>query len=188
MNITEELKKLAQKISDAAESLSQQEAPDIRIRKTFPSGARFCLRVRASSPSLDLEGLGQEELAALLKEYRQKLEALQSNEPEDDNSGTRIAWEDAEDDLKDQIRDLENALQDQLCDLRNDLQNQLDELEDKMDNLEDIEPEEEDSKAHDAWQILVEALDEEINQLQDTLDALEEQIEEIQDASNNMDC
>ena len=161
MNITEELKKLAQKISDAAESISRHESPDIRIRKTLPSGVRFRLRIRASNPSLDLEGLGQEELAALLEEYRQKLEVLQSNEPEDDNSETRVAWEDEEDDLKDQIRDLENALQDQ-----------LDALEDKLDGLQDIEPEEEDSKAHDAWETLVETLEEQIDQIQDTLDEL----------------
>ena len=169
MNITEELKKLAQKIADAAENISLPETPDISIRKTLPTGARFCLRIRPSSPGLNLEGLSGEELKALLVEYQQKLETHQSNEPEDDNSEIRIAWEDAEDDLKDQIRDLENALDDR----KGALEDKLEELEEKLDELQNIEPEEEDSKAHDAWEDLVEALEEKIDQLQENIDNMD---------------
>ena len=168
MNITEELKKLAQKFTDMVENISLPEAPDISVRKTFSSGARFSLRIRPSKPDLNLEGLSREELKVLLEEYQQKLEALRCNEPEEDNSDSRIAWEDEEEDLKDQIRDIENALDDRECDL----QDQLEELEEKLDDLQDIEPEEENAKAHEAWEALVEALEAQIDKVQDALDAL----------------
>ena len=124
MSILEEIHKLV----EAIEQASLSEDIDITIEKTIGTSAKITIRIRPNAESLDLDGLSEEELNDLLDELEQKLEIIQADEPEGDDSKEYWAWKDAVADLEDQIELVQMA---------------IDDLEDEWDEDDELDEDEE---------------------------------------------
>ena len=108
MSIFEKIHKLV----EAIEQASLSEDTDITIEKTIGTSAKITIRVRPSAESLDLDGLSEEELDDLLDELEQKLEIIQADEPEKDDSKEYRVWKDNVEDLEEQIELVQMAIDD----------------------------------------------------------------------------
>ena len=102
MSILDKIKNLPSNLIEALKQASVSEDTDIRIEKTITSGVKITIRVRPSAETIDLDGLTLEELTGILEELEQKLDIVQADEPEDDDSKEYEEWEDiVEDEMDD---------------------------------------------------------------------------------------
>ena len=108
MSIFEKIHKLIEVIEQA----SLSEDTDITIEKMIGTSAKITIRVRPSAESLDLDGLSEEELDNLLDELEQKLEIIQADEPESDDSKEYRVWKDNVEDIEEQIELVQMAIDD----------------------------------------------------------------------------
>ena len=112
MSILDKLKNLPEELIDAIKQASSSEGADIRIEKTIDSGVKITIKVRPSAETLDLEGLSLADLYEILDDLEQKLDIVQADEPEDDNSKEYEEREAAIEDLEDQIDAVQEAIDD----------------------------------------------------------------------------
>lgn len=112
MSILDKLKNLPEELIDAIKQASSSEGADIRIEKTIASGVEITIKVRSRAEELDLEGLSLADLYDLLEELEQKLDIVEADEPEDEDSDAYEEWEDMVDDLEDQIDAVQEAIDD----------------------------------------------------------------------------
>ena len=124
MSILEKIHKLV----EAIEQASLSEDTDISIEKMIGTSAQITIRVRPSAESLDLDGLSEEELDNLLDELEQRLEIIQADEPDNNDSKEYRTWKDNVEDLEEQIELVQMA---------------IDDLEDEWDEEEDWDEDEE---------------------------------------------
>lgn len=110
MSILDKNKNLPNSLIEVLKQASESDDTDIRIEKTISSGVKITIRVRPSAETIDLEGLTLEELAGILEELEQKLDIVQADEPEDEDSDAYEEWEDIVDDLEDQIDAVQEAI------------------------------------------------------------------------------
>ena len=110
MSILDKIKNLPINLIEALKQASESGDTDIRIEKTIASGVKITIRVRPSAETIDLEGLTLEELTGILEELEQKLDIVQADEPEDEDSDAYEEWEDIVDDLEDQIDAVQEAI------------------------------------------------------------------------------
>lgn len=112
MSILDKIKNLPINLIEALKQASKSDDTDIRIEKTIASGVKITIRVRPSAETIDLEGLTLEELTGILEELEQKLDIVEADEPEDEDSDAYEEWEDIVDDLEDQIDAVQEAIDD----------------------------------------------------------------------------
>ena len=110
MSILDKIKNLPNNLIEALKQASESDDTDIRIEKTIASGVKITIRVRPSAETIDLEGLTLEELTGILEELEQKLDIVDADEPEDEDSDAYEEWEDIVDDLEDQIDAVQEAI------------------------------------------------------------------------------
>lgn len=110
MSILDKIKNLPNSLIEALKQASESDDTDIRIEKTIASGVKITIRVRPSAETIDLEGLTLEELTGILEELEQKLDIVQADEPEDDDSKEHDEWENIVEDLEDQIDAVQSAI------------------------------------------------------------------------------
>ena len=108
MSIVDKIYKLMKLIEESPLS----ESTDITIEKTIGSSVKVTLRVRPSAESLDLDELSEDELLHILDELEQKLEIIQADEPEDNDSREYREWEESIEDLEEQIDLVQSAIDD----------------------------------------------------------------------------
>ena len=108
MSIVDKIHELMKLIEESPLS----ESTDITIEKTIGSSVKVTLRVRPSAESLDLEDLSEDELLHILDELEQKLEIIQADEPEDNDSREYREWEESIEDLEEQIDLVQSAIDD----------------------------------------------------------------------------
>lgn len=112
----------------AIEESPLADSTDITIEKSIGKSVKITLRVRPSAESLDFDDLSEEELITILDELERKLEIIQADEPEDNDSKEYREW-------KEQVEDLEEQI-----DL---VQIALDDLEDEWDEDDELDEDEE---------------------------------------------
>ena len=110
MSILDKIKNLPNNLIEALKQASESDDTDIRIEKTTASGVKITIRVRPSAETIDLEGLALDELTGILEELEQKLDIVEADEPEDEDSDAYEEWEDIVDDLEDQIDAVQEAI------------------------------------------------------------------------------
>lgn len=112
MSILDKMKNLPESLIDAIKQASSSEGADIKVEKTIASGVKITIKVRPSAETLDLEGLSLADLYEILEDLEQKLDIVQADEPEDEDSDAYEEWEDIVDDLEDQIDAVQEAIDD----------------------------------------------------------------------------
>ena len=110
MIILDKIKNLPVDLIEALKQASVSKDADIRIEKTITSGVKITIRVRPSAETIDLDGLTLEELTGILEELEQKLDIVQADEPEDEDTQEYEEWENTIEDLEDQIEAVQNAI------------------------------------------------------------------------------
>lgn len=105
-NISEIIKKLQE-----AKNLKVGEDETKRIRITIKNGK---LEVAVEAVP-DLDALSLEQLYALQEEYEERVTAMEDAEPDDDqNPDAYESWEDALDQLQQDLNEIEDAIEERL--------------------------------------------------------------------------
>ncbi len=97
---------------EVAENLAEEAESSKTGRRGFRVKIGAALTIREGVDDLpDLDELDEAELNALLEKLQQKLEILQGDEPEDDDSDEYEVWEEDIETLEDQIAQVEEAIE-----------------------------------------------------------------------------